>query len=508
MLKPLSLLLIGTTSVLFPLASQGMGFGELRGSALLNRPLSFAARVHLEPDEVLEAGCVQAEVLAGDERLGPDQIRISFPQGVTSGDRMVLVSTTRRMDEPVVTVTLTLGCVSKMSRKFVLFLDPPALNLASTSSSDMPAQPEAQPSAASASRFEATAPASSASPARRAPADRPVRTGRSSAVADSGSATRIASAAPAVQKAARAKPRIAARPTGGGPRLQLEAMPSAASAKRREATDPKSEASSQLAAAAVAATPAAAPASAAAASGGAPSEIEILRAELEKERQRSREFESTLARLQKQQSGAQQAIVDLQSRLRQPVGGRDPAQLVYVLGAFCALLTLLLVFLLWRRPRSSYSRWWDASRQAPVTDVGPETQPRLDSRHPKVDPPWLREAPAVVHHGGGFRGAGGDSSIGGLEVTAVPDHALLFEMRGEERDKGSAAIPSIPGTGKPRQGEPEHTTRAVAKFGDQKVDGVSPLESTMPFPVAHGIPALDLDLSLEAGRPSEPRQLT
>jgi predicted esterase len=86
MLKPLSLLLIGTTSVLFPLASQGMGFGELRGSALLNRPLSFAARVHLEPDEVLEAGCVQAEVLAGDERLGPE-IKSRPPVLLLHGDR-------------------------------------------------------------------------------------------------------------------------------------------------------------------------------------------------------------------------------------------------------------------------------------------------------------------------------------------------------------------------------------------------------------------------------------
>jgi hypothetical protein len=286
--------------------------------------------------------------------------------------------------------------------------------------------------------------------------------------------------------------------------LQLEAMPSTPSANRREPTPAKSEASTQLAAAAVAGTPAAAaPASAAAASGAAPSEIEILRAELEKERRRSQEFESTLARLQKQQSGAQQAIADLQSRLHQPVGGRDPEQLVYVLGAFCALLTVLLVVLLWRKPRSSYSRWWDASRQAPATDIGPETQPRLDSRHPKVDPPWLREAPAVVRHTGGLQGTGPDSSIGGLEVTAVPDHALLFEIRGEERDKGLTPVPSMPSAGEAWQGEPQLTSRAVAKSGgNQEVDGVSRLESTMPFPVAHGSPSLDLDLSLEADEPS------
>ena len=80
-----SWLAIGTSLVLLPLAVHGMGFGELRGSALLNRPLSFAARVNLGSDEVLEPGCVKAEVLAGDE-LGPDQIKVSFPQGVTSGE--------------------------------------------------------------------------------------------------------------------------------------------------------------------------------------------------------------------------------------------------------------------------------------------------------------------------------------------------------------------------------------------------------------------------------------
>jgi hypothetical protein len=482
MLKPLSLLLIGAASALFPPASHGMGFGELRGSALLNRPLNFAARVHLEPDEVLEPGCVHAEVLTGDERLGPDQIRISFPQGVTSGDRMVLVTTTRRMDEPVVTVTLTLGCVSKMSRKFVVFLDPPTLNLAS--SSDMREQPEAQPVAAPASRLDATAdPASAAAPARAITADRPARARRSAAAPDANSSSRVASAAPAVQKTARARPRVvAARPAGGGPRLQLEAVPTSASPNRREPAHANAE-SSALAAATIATPPAAVAASAAAASGGGSSEIEMLRAELEKERRRSQEFESTLARLQKQQSGAQQAILDLQSRLGQPAGGRDPAQLVYVLGGFCALLILLLVFLLWRRPRGSSSRWWDASRQAPLTDIGPETQPRLDSRHPKVDPPWLRDTPAVARHVAGFQSTGPDSSIGGLEVTAVPDHALVFALRSEERVADEAERTTPLTTGSARTAELKGMPTAAA---------IEPI-------------SLDLDLSSPSQNPAKHR---
>ena len=244
------------------------------------------------------------------------------------------------------------------------------------------------------------------------------------------------------------------------------------------------------------------PASAAAASGGALSEIELLRAELEKERRRSQEFEATLARLQKQQSGAQEAIADLQSRLRSPLGSRDPAQLVYVLGAFCALLTLLLLFLLWRRPRSS--RWWDASRQAPLTDIGPETQPRLDSRHPKVDPPWLREAPLVARRASSSEGTGPDSSIGGLEVTAVPDHALLFALRDEEQvENGGTRMPSAPSPRTRSEGEQPVIGTKAPWASEGEYEGSRLLENTMPLPpAAPGKPiALDFDLSLVSNEP-------
>jgi hypothetical protein len=184
---------------------------------------------------------------------------------------------------------------------------------------------------------------------------------------------------------------------------------------------------------------------------GPANELDLLRAELEKERQRSRVLESALAQLQKQQSGTQQAIAELQSRAGPAASDRDAGRMVYVLGAFCAILVLLLAVMLWRAPRGSSRRWWDASRQAPMTDIGPETTPRIDSRLPSTEPAWLREMPAAGSTVGVSKPSAPDSVIGGLEVTAVPDHALVFSMRGEEPHARNTGVPLTPSAGKSAQ---------------------------------------------------------
>ena len=201
---------------------------------------------------------------------------------------------------------------------------------------------------------------------------------------------------------------------------------------------------------------------------GAASELDLLRAELEKERQRNRDLETVLTALQKQQGSTQHAIAELQSKLGRPEQ-REAGRLVYVLGAFSALLICLLAFLIWRIPRVSSPRWWDGSRQAAPTDIGPETAPRLDSRLPKADPPWLREGPALAPSASGFAR---DSEIGGLEVTAVPDHALLFAMKEEKAEDSSST------------GHTPKLTQLSAEAGFA------------------GGAALDLDLSLLADQPA------
>ena len=109
---------------------KAMGFGTTHNPSLLGQPLDFAAQVRISADEELSRECVVAEVYAGENRLGSDQIRVQVRPGRDANERAVRVRTVSALNEPVVTINLTVGCTSKMSRQFVAFLDPPMLNLA------------------------------------------------------------------------------------------------------------------------------------------------------------------------------------------------------------------------------------------------------------------------------------------------------------------------------------------------------------------------------------------
>ncbi|HEX7438119.1 MAG TPA: hypothetical protein VF308_15545, partial [Caldimonas sp.] len=113
-----------------------MGFGKTSSPTLLGQTLDFSASVHLGPDEAFGRECVAAEVSSGDNKLGSDQIRVSVQTAADPNERTIRVTTLRLIDEPVVTVTLTVGCTSRVSRKFVTFLDPPLLNLAQAGETD------------------------------------------------------------------------------------------------------------------------------------------------------------------------------------------------------------------------------------------------------------------------------------------------------------------------------------------------------------------------------------
>ena len=137
------LLALGITLSCAVAPAAAMGFGKVGSPTLLGQRLDFSALVHLDGNEVLERNCVSAEVRSGENKLGDDQIRVSVQGGADPGERTVRVTTLRPIDEPIVTVDVTIGCTSRISRKFVTFLDPPMLNLARAGESDQrPAEPQ------------------------------------------------------------------------------------------------------------------------------------------------------------------------------------------------------------------------------------------------------------------------------------------------------------------------------------------------------------------------------
>lgn len=132
-----------------------MSLGAVSNASRLGQPLDFAVAVKLDPDESLPPHCVSAEVTAGDHQIAPNQVRARLVRSGRSVDAVARITTTVRLNEPVVTVTLSLGCPARLSHKFVSLLDPPLV---------------APRAATTAPPATAQAPAATLPPAQEAPA--------------------------------------------------------------------------------------------------------------------------------------------------------------------------------------------------------------------------------------------------------------------------------------------------------------------------------------------------
>ena len=352
--------LIATGAALWVAAmpAHAVGFGRIVNATQLGQPLDFVAAVRLDADEQLLAECVSAEVQSGDNRLAPGQVRVSLEGPADSNNRSVRVTTAALIDEPVVTVSVTLGCTAKVTRRFVAFVDPPLINAPQTAPAEAPPAPRAdaasapmtEPLATPVPRAEA-----SSSPPRPARASAP----RSSARAPTLRPRPVASAREAITPQA-AKPRRApptrqsavARAAPPGPRLQLE---TAAPIAARGASAP---------------VPATAPVVAAeAASAPKPDPVADP---LTAERQRIQVLEEGLAKLTKSSQANQASLAALQARLQEAESARYANPLVYALAGLAALLALAALWLGWRQSRARQSgQWWAGPAPEPPASQAP-----------------------------------------------------------------------------------------------------------------------------------------
>ena len=329
--------------------AQAVGFGRVSNSTSLGQPLNFEATVRLATDEVLGPECVSAEVFSGENKLVQPLVRVQLEPG-DGGERKVRVRTTSVIDEPVVTVLLTLGCDNKISRKFVAFIDPPTLGLAQAGTVGEAPAPvaSAEPAAAPVAASPRPAPERAGSPVPGTASDAPVRASRPAARAPVRRSTQVAAApqsGPA--KALAPRPARAAAPTGA--RLKLEPAPPVLTAK----------ASAPAVAAPAAAVPAALPASGIQVAEAPRPPPEVVPDLLAKERARLQALEESLNRVRDETQAAQKALMALQSRVKEVESQRYANPLVYALAGVCALLALA-VAALWRRQQRARNepKWW------------------------------------------------------------------------------------------------------------------------------------------------------
>jgi len=360
----LSLALGALLSLQVPLA-MALGFVRSSNATVLGQPLEFAVGVRLDGNESLVAECVSVQVFSGDNLVPSTAVRVSIEPGVDPLERTLRVGTTALIDEPVVSVILQITCPTRVARKFVEFIDPPLISLASAAQPMVPAGTPAAstPSARGAPGTDTlvAAVASTPSPVKAKPRPQHTRpavtagvSGASPATPASGTSERSPRPGASAAKSSRAP--VAA----SGARLKLEAADDEATRERLN----------------LRLTAALAPVPQAAASGAsqATAALDADAAQRASARERMQALEESLTRLRAESAATQASLAQLQLRLHEAEAQRYSNPLVFALVALAAALAAVVALLLWKLGgnQRALSQWWDPAANAPKAEVDAE----------------------------------------------------------------------------------------------------------------------------------------
>lgn len=349
--------------------SMAVGFGKVVNATTLGQPLDITVPVSADPNEQITAGCVAAEVMAGDNPLPSAVLQWRLDPSPDSGVQWLRIRSSVRMVEPVLHVTVSAGCSSRVSRQFVVFVDPPLP--AYQASVPMAVEPAAMASAAadtSGSALGAGFPAAAdpGSPVRAIGVQAPSRSGASRAQrrqAKSTAARRAANEAQVARAPVRKSRHVvsaAQRARTSASRLQLE----------RSTSQAAGSATAAVASAPLAADVAASAAAMVAAAASAASEAERV-SEAQREQIADLQRRLDQSRLDTQVSNA--AAAKLQARLDAVEATRYSLPWLVALTVSIAVLlfgvgVLLDRYRLARRPhRPAWSIERGQTRPAPST---------------------------------------------------------------------------------------------------------------------------------------------
>ncbi|WP_395668324.1 hypothetical protein [Rhodoferax sp.] len=212
------------------LTAQSLSLGKERGAAWIGQPLELLVAVQLDPLET--DACAQAEVYHADSRQDPARVRVTLEPGTQADSRTLRINSASPVDEPVVSVYLSVGCGQKTTRKYVLLADFPTSAPAPVAPLvAAPVAPNAvnQTNLPLAERAVPPDDAKASTPAAEAPPAKPlsatdVAAAQATAVPTAPSPA-LAAPVPRKKDAAPAASAKAAKPTDAGkPRLQLDPL--------------------------------------------------------------------------------------------------------------------------------------------------------------------------------------------------------------------------------------------------------------------------------------------
>lgn len=340
-----------------------LGFGRAHVGSVMGQPFDATVFVRIEAGDESPPTCVSADVFYGENRLPESAVTAGFEPG-DGTERRVRVRGSVLIDEPVVSVYLTVGCNARVTRKWVSLADPPSARVEAALAA-APAPPAV--AAAVDPAVSAEAVAAARPQARQVPRSARVQQARPAEVAASRvrAARRTAAAAPLAQ------------PPVQSSRLRLDVVdvpPARESALRlseQVPAVPSQEGSTQRAAAAA-----------------------LWRAlnaspeDLLRDRQRLQELEAGFERLRDEVARSQQALAKMEARLSQPqpqqqAGGMAINPWVLGLGFLAAVLAGALGWLAWQRWRDHlYATDWHAGSDGDL--------------HSTLSPPSLASMPMLA----------------------------------------------------------------------------------------------------------------
>lgn len=367
-------------------SAQAMGVGRPQTLSALGQPLNLLFPVQLAPGENLTPDCVRAEVQAGESRLPATLVQLQLEGESETAVRAVRLRSALQVDEPLVTIQLSLGCPARLTRQYTAFIDPPGSNLAPTPAAPVSDLAVVQTYSPALRAALATAEARPAALLAGRAASAPEPAPQLAAVAPEASA---ASAAPARPK--RSRPADTATATASG-------EPAAGTAASKVKTEGRSPVAAprrvaprlQMEPAELLETPPPQPASAAAAA-SAPQDEEA--------RQRLAKLEQSLQQMQAQQKESEARLAALQARLAQAEAPPYGHPLTLGLG----LLSLALLGFsawLWRGRQADRrlheSAWWDELKQEQREARRPDPAPPVAASPAPPAPAPLPPEPALV----------------------------------------------------------------------------------------------------------------
>lgn len=305
------------------------GWAQGAAAVVLGQPLNFSVQLRTDTGEPITPECISADVVAGDRRLPAAQVRTALESLGPEGAR-IRVTTTQRLDDPVVSVQLTVGCQARVTRRYMLMAEPAPAVAGALGASGPAAAPVVATPVATAQARAAPAPRSEPKPER--------------------------AAAPRAAKAERPAP---VRTPPAGPRLRLdpaEPVLSAEAAAVEQAIEVVAQAATAMRAAMAAAS-------------AAEQRIKTLEQSVEQARSEARSQRELALKLQAEADAAATA-----SRWMWPL-------LLALLGA--GLLSAALAWRLWKRPSS----------QAPVPAWRDSTESAFDEQAARPSPGRAETSP-------------------------------------------------------------------------------------------------------------------